>query len=81
MPYIKKQEAVLTIAKGSVSEHMTLEINTVEGAIEVLKALDSFMFKQRNYIKREDYFDICGDLVTVRQKLEEHLSISSKDNA
>jgi len=40
MPYIKKQEAVLTIAKGSVSEHMTLEINTVEGAIEVLKALD-----------------------------------------
>jgi len=39
------------------------------------------MFKQRNYIKREDYFDICGDLVTVRQKLEEHLSISSKDNA
>lgn len=59
----------------------TLEINTVEGAIEALKALDSFMFKQRNYIKREDYFDICGDLVTVRQKLEEHLSISSKENA
>ena len=80
MPYIKSKKAVLQIAKGTISEHMVLEINTVEGAIEVLKALDSFMFKQRNYIKREDYFDICGDLVTVRRKLEEHLSISSKEN-
>ncbi len=81
MPYIKNEKAVLRIGKGSVSEHMSLEINTIEGAIEVLKALDSFVFKQRTYIKREDYFDICGDLVTVRQKLEEHFSISSKENS
>ena len=66
--------------KNNTSEIKTV-INTVDEALEVLKALDSFMFTQRNFIKREVYFDICGDLVTVRQKLEEHLSISSKENA
>lgn len=81
MPYIKNEKIdVGRSFKGKVSQHAELEINSVDGALEALRALSVFMFTQRNYIKSEDYIGICGDIEVVKRKIKKHLSIFSEEN-